>query len=64
VATRRSHLEAGGRQSIESRPIVTARFAAIDGVPVSQLVEQRRREDPTSRTATATAGSAARAAGR
>src|SRR6185436_14699285 len=37
-------LKESGAKSIESRPLVTARFAAVDGVPAAQLVEQRRRE--------------------
>jgi putative ABC transport system permease protein len=32
-----SILRAAGAQGIESRPLVTARFAAVDGVPVAQL---------------------------
>ena len=47
-----SILREGGATEIESRPLVTARFAEIDGVPVSQLVERRRDEPrPPQRTA-------------
>lgn len=37
-----SILQRSGAAGIESRPLVTARFAAVDGVPVAQLVERRR----------------------
>lgn len=39
-----SILERAGASGIESRPIVTARFAAVDGVPVAQLAERHREE--------------------
>jgi putative ABC transport system permease protein len=42
-------LKENGAESIESRPMVNARFAAIRGVPVAQILEQRRYEPPPPR---------------
>jgi putative ABC transport system permease protein len=39
-------LKENGAEGIDARPLVTARFAAVKGVPVSQLLEQRP-DDPT-----------------
>jgi putative ABC transport system permease protein len=41
--TVRQSLEAQGAESIESLPVVTARLAGVDGVPVEDLVHQRPR---------------------
>jgi putative ABC transport system permease protein len=39
-----SLLQAAGARGIESRPLVTARFAAVNGVPVAQLAGRNRDE--------------------
>ena len=44
-----SLLRAAGAEAVESRPLVTARFAAVNGVPVAQLVERNRGEPPERR---------------
>ena len=44
-----SILKAAGAQGIESRPLVTARFASVGGVPVSQLADRPRTERPDER---------------
>ena len=41
-------LKKEGATGIDSRPIVTARFAAVNGVPVSELADRRRRAAPVS----------------
>ncbi len=39
-------LKDNGAEAIESQPLVNARFAAIRGVPVAELMERRRAEPP------------------
>ena len=42
-------LKDNGAAGIEARPLVTARFAAVKGVPVARLLGQRRDEPPPPR---------------
>ena len=44
-----SILKAAGAEGIESRPLVTARFASVGGVPVAELAGRARAEPPPER---------------
>jgi putative ABC transport system permease protein len=42
-------LKQNGAVGIDSKPIVTARFSAIDGVPVERLLDRRTDDEPATR---------------